>query len=605
MVVAAWSALCILAAPASAQTASHPPPDIGLLEDPTTRLRIDEVAAADSANAFRSVDALPINIGISASAFWLRVRLAAMPSAPDDWLLQIGTPALDAIRVHVARGDGAWETMHGGDLTPFDARPYPHRSFVFPLPRRDRETVIYVRVASEGGITLPIRVLRRSELLAGDVTSVAFYAAYFAILLTLLVYNAFLLMSVRDASYLFYVLYLGCFGLLQFSLAGLAAQFLWSDAGGYANQLYLLMLGGSIAAGGGFVRSFLQTGQRRDWLHWLLTACCLAALLVIVLAPLLPYRPLLVALLLIAAVLLPTIVVAIVRAHWRGYRPARYLLLAFGALLPGCLLYLLRTAGIIESSPLTEHAIEVSTALEALLLSFALADRINILEADKRAAEITTARMRERFSQQLIRSQEADRRRIAGELHDSIGQNLLVIANTLRRLTGGDEARNDPARLASTTELAQQTIDEVREIARELHPHQLERLGPSEAIRAMLHQVFDASAVSVDSRIDDIDTLLPAERAIHLYRIAQEAATNVLRHAEATTCSFRLQKDGPSLRLLVADDGRGMMPGNGAAEGFGLAGQRERVNMLGGRMRLGARDGGGTVLEVDLPIDNG
>ena len=362
------------------------------------------------------------------------------------------------------------------------------------------------------------------------------------------------------------------------------------------------MLGGSIAAGGGFVRSFLQTGQRRDWLHWLLTGCSLAALMVIALAPLLPYRPLLVALLLIAAVLLPTIVVTIVLAHWRGFRPARYLLLAFGALLPGCLLYLLRTAGMIESSPLTEHAIEVSTALEALLLSFALADRINVLAAEKRAAEAATARMRERYSQQLIRSQEADRRRIAGELHDSIGQNLLVITNTLRRLAGGAEVRNDTARLASTTELAQQTIDEVREIARQLHPHQLERLGPSETIRAMLRQAFDGSEVAVDSRIDDIDALLSAERAIHLYRIVQEAATNVLRHAEAGNCRFQLRRDGPRLRLLVEDDGRGMMPDNGTAEGFGLAGQYERVNMLGGRMQLRAREGGGTVLEVDLPI---
>ena len=588
-----------------AQAADHAPPDIGLLEDPTARLRIDDVAARDRAIAFRPVDALPINIGISASAFWLRVRLAARPSKPDDWLLQIGTPATDDIRAHIPRVDGAWEIMRGGDLTPFDARPYPHRTFVFPLPRRDRETVIYVRVASEGGITLPIRILRRAELLAGDVTSVAFYAAYFAILLTLLVYNAFLLMSVRDASYLFYVIYLGCFGLLQFSLAGLAAQFLWSNAGGYANQLYLLMLGGSIAAGGGFVRSFLQTAQRRDWLHWLLTGCSLAALLVIALAPLLPYRPLLVALLLIGAVLLPTIVITIVLAHWRGYRPARYLLLAFGALLPGCLLYLLRTAGMIESSPLTEHAIEVSTALEALLLSFALADRINVLAAEKRAAEAATARMRERYSQQLIRSQEADRRRIAGELHDSIGQNLLVIANTLRRFAGGAEARNDTARLASATDLAQQTVNEVREIARQLHPHQLERLGPSEAIRAMLRQAFDDSGVTVDSRIDDIDALLPAERGIHLYRIAQEAATNVLRHADATNCSVRLHRTGPRLRLLVEDDGRGMMPGDGPAEGFGLAGQYERVNMLGGRMRLRAREGGGTVLEVDLPIGDG
>lgn len=602
-VAVVWLVSSLLAGSTVGQAAvRHPPPDIELFEDSAGRLRIEQVATAGGGVAFRPVDKLPVNIGISRSAFWLRIRLPALPSNPDDWLLQIGTPMLDDIHVHIPRAGGDWDIMRGGDLVPYDARPYPHQSFVFPLPRRDTDALVYVRIASDGGITLPVRILQQKELLTRDVGDAAFYAAYFAILLTLLIYNAFLLISVRDASYLFYVLYLACFGLLQFSIDGWAARFLWSNAGGYVNQLYLLTLGGSIAAGAGFVQAFLQTRHRPNWLHRMLTACWLAALLVIAAAPFLPYRPLLVGLLLISAVLLPTILVSIVLAHWRGYRPARFLLLAFGALVPGCTLYLLRTAGLIESSTLTEHAIEVSTAFEALLLSFALADRINVLQAEKHAAESEAARVRERFSQQLIRSQETDRRRIAGELHDSIGQNLLVIANSLRRLVGNPSTPDAAARLTAAIDIAQQTTDEVRDIARQLHPQQLERLGLSEAVRVMLQQVFDGSAISVDSQVDDIDALVPAERAIHLYRVAQEAATNVLRHADARHCRFSLRRNGARLRLLVEDDGQGMMPRSGPAEGFGLTGQRERVNMLGGRMRMRARDGGGTVLDVDLPV---
>jgi signal transduction histidine kinase/ligand-binding sensor domain-containing protein len=216
------------------------------------------------------------------------------------------------------------------------------------------------------------------------------------------------------------------------------------------------------------------------------------------------------------------------------------------------------------------------------------------------------AALQETFARQLITSQEAERARIAGELHDSLGQHLLIIRNW--SLLGAQRLAAQAAReeldLISTS--ASQAISEVRAIAHNLGPYHLERLGLTGTISDMLGRIADASAITVTKDLDLADGTLSRETEMSLYRIAQEAVNNVLKHAQATTLHVGLKQEGAKVRLTIADNGAGFAAdtaarrADGGAEGFGLANITERVRLLRGTLNVRSAPGQGTTVEVEV-----
>jgi signal transduction histidine kinase/ligand-binding sensor domain-containing protein len=212
------------------------------------------------------------------------------------------------------------------------------------------------------------------------------------------------------------------------------------------------------------------------------------------------------------------------------------------------------------------------------------------------------------FARQLIESQEGERKRIAGELHDSLGQNLLVIKN--RALYGLLEPNDAPRAAAQLSEIStgvSQTLDEVRQIAANLHPYQLDRLGLTKALKAMAQRVAEAAHLDIVTACDNIDGLFAPATEINLYRIVQESLNNIVKHAAATEASVRIERDGPRVTVTVHDNGRGFTsnaPGDGKG-GFGLTGMTERAHLLGGALDIDSAPGEGTTvtLRIELPKD--
>jgi signal transduction histidine kinase len=209
------------------------------------------------------------------------------------------------------------------------------------------------------------------------------------------------------------------------------------------------------------------------------------------------------------------------------------------------------------------------------------------------------------FARRLIASQEAERKRIAGELHDGIGQTLVVIRNRaqmgLRDGAGVEEARRQMAEIVDATG---DGIDEVRKVAYNLRPYQLDRLGLTRAIEALVGQSAASSGTTIASHVDPLDDLFPRDDEIGIYRIVQEALSNMLRHAQASRASVEVRHADGKVTIVVEDDGRGFdpatLPTNRA--GMGLSGIAERARILGGRHAVHASPGRGTRIVVRLPV---
>jgi signal transduction histidine kinase/ligand-binding sensor domain-containing protein len=242
----------------------------------------------------------------------------------------------------------------------------------------------------------------------------------------------------------------------------------------------------------------------------------------------------------------------------------------------------------------------VFIALVALVLAFAW--RRSLLARRWRAAQ-------EEFSRRLLESQEHERKRVAGELHDGLGQELLVIKNRaqLALRTGAPPAVLE--QLEQISAVASQSLEGVRGLAHNLTPYLLDHLGLSAALRTMIDAAADSAAMSFRTTIENIDGLLPVEGEIGLFRIVQEGVNNVVRHSGATMVAVHARRAGDAIAVMIRDDGRGFtVRRDGAgrpAGGFGLSGIAERARILGGRVDVVSAPGEGTRLELSVPVPAG
>ncbi len=236
----------------------------------------------------------------------------------------------------------------------------------------------------------------------------------------------------------------------------------------------------------------------------------------------------------------------------------------------------------------TFRFIGLSVLLFGGLLFFAFNRRIKNLEA-KRAAQ-------EEFSRKLLESQERERQRIAAELHDSLGQDLLVIKNWAHIGLKNPSDQKTEKQFSEISETVSAAIDEVREIAYNLRPYQLDRLGLTKAVEAMLERVFDSSGINFTAQIDGLENFFPREAEINFYRIVQEAANNILKHSGASEAGVSVRRAGDELRLLVWDNGKGFEQNSPSSKhsGFGLTGMTERARILGGKIEVNSVKDEGT-----------
>jgi signal transduction histidine kinase len=241
-----------------------------------------------------------------------------------------------------------------------------------------------------------------------------------------------------------------------------------------------------------------------------------------------------------------------------------------------------------------------------IALTIMSAAAVAVLAYRRRVSHLEQARAaQETFSRRLIDSQEQERKRIAAELHDSLGQNLLIIKN--RALLGQMAAKEERASREQFGEIdvsVSRAIDEVRTIAYNLRPHHLDRLGLTKTLEAMVDNAAAASLIRFSSHIADLEGALSKSSEINLYRIVQESINNILKHSEASQADIEVGRDAHGLQVRVYDNGRGFVA-EGPAEGrrgFGLTGINERVRMLGGALAIQSSAGQGTTITVKLPL---
>jgi signal transduction histidine kinase len=216
----------------------------------------------------------------------------------------------------------------------------------------------------------------------------------------------------------------------------------------------------------------------------------------------------------------------------------------------------------------------------------------------------TAVDLSERVERDALRramdAQELERRRLARELHDETGQALTSLLLGLRAVEEADEDERRE-RLAEVRELAVATLQDVRRLAVELRPKALDDFGLVAALERLVATFSEQTGIAVDLEQTLGRSRLPPGTETALYRITQEALTNVVKHAHATRVSIVLTRKDGSVTAVIEDDGRGFDPASTREGGYGLLGMRERVELIGGRLEVEA-NGAGTAVVVEVPV---
>lgn len=240
----------------------------------------------------------------------------------------------------------------------------------------------------------------------------------------------------------------------------------------------------------------------------------------------------------------------------------------------------------------------LSAAAVALIIRFVYGYRLAQLE------KINAAKTA--FARQLIEQQEEERKRVAGELHDGLGQSLLVIKNraSLGKMLLDDRDESEK-QLDQISTASVQAIEEVRQIAYNLRPYHLDRLGLTQSIEAMIEKIEETTAIEFNLHIANLDGVFSNEQEVVIYRIVQESISNIVKHSKATIASVEIQADNSEIAINIRDNGQGFAPTESKAPnkgGFGLIGLKERVIMLRGNFQIETNKGKGTSVFVKIPL---
>ncbi|MDB5015897.1 MAG: zraS 2 [Mucilaginibacter sp.] len=374
--------------------------NVSILEDPTKHLDFNSVQK--SSGFIQSHTQVP-NLQLSTSVFWLQFTINN-ESSENQLLLSLDYPTLDVCEFYYPV-NGIYNSEKLSDSTSFDKRKYKHQDFLFDvkIPKHGTAT-FYLKVQSNEQMVLPLVLGTPQKIAETKLTRDLLWGVLMGILLVMILYNTFVFISTKDVSYLYYVLYALFIALTQTSLSGYTYRFIFPNSPVLFNMGIIIFnaLGG--IAFSLFAQSFLGIKERMPIMSKVFKFIILLYSLTIIVRllghALVSYRMTDVSALFVTV----STYIVIIKLSLKGYRPAKFFLLAWTMFFAGIVLFVLRNLGILPYNSYTNYTMPIGAAIEVILLSLALADRINIFKAEKERSQEETLKVLQE-NEKIVREQ--------------------------------------------------------------------------------------------------------------------------------------------------------------------------------------------------------
>ncbi len=359
--------------------------DSSYLIDPDGRETIDGLLGRPETD-FSRMNQGEFNFGFRDEVFWFRTEVINRNHPQQNWILYLDYSLLDRIELFVVEDGEVIQTQLGGDRSVFASRgQMDHRiNFHVSLPTGETR-LLFMRISSESSMQVPMELITTEQLASRKYHSQFAFGLLYGVVIALVLYNLLLYLSTRESAFLFYIIYVSVFGLFQMSLNGFTFQFFWPDSPMMANTGLLLLMSTSMMAMLQFVRVFLNLRMVSPASNRLMLVMIAITAVFMISDFIFDYRTLIQLQTLFVFVNNVVIAACGIIAWRKGYRPARYLLLAMALVFLGTMLYASVSLGLLPKVFVTEFSIQIGLAGEMILLSLGLADRLNQLKEENLA----------------------------------------------------------------------------------------------------------------------------------------------------------------------------------------------------------------------------
>ena len=363
-----------------------------LLIDPDGSLLADQALVQLRRESATRVERWPPTYGFSSGVYWFHFSAFNQSNRDPRWLLVIEYALLDQLDLYVYDPAGGRVHQRGGDREPFASRRFSHRHFNFAVDiPKGQSREILIRVDTESSMQVPIRLMTETHFLDSNLHGQLELGIYYGLILGLLAYNLLLFVATGDRSFLYYVLYAGLFGIGQANINGLTFQYLWPNAPIWDDFALILLIPASLLAILAFTRRFLELPARAPRANRVLVVLMIAMTILLTLAPFIGYR-MAIRIETASVFLVAAVAIASALSAWRNHlHAAKYYLLAWTMMLLGIVVYASVSFGLLPKNFYTEYGILFGSAAEMVLLSFALAYRINELQRENQVLHAETA----------------------------------------------------------------------------------------------------------------------------------------------------------------------------------------------------------------------
>jgi two-component system, NtrC family, sensor kinase len=444
---------------------------------------------------FEQVLAVVPNFSVSSYPQWIRIDI---DDVDEDEYLAIENATIDLIEIYQYSNGVRLMNKRSGEILGFDERDLPIAVFAFKLVEIDEACSLFLKLESGKQLMFPFKILSKDELLEKQSTKDIFYSIYAGIFLAMLLYNLFIWFTVRDKNYLFYVFYIFFVGLTQLVLNGYGNQFFWPSSTWLAIRAthFSGILSGSATVL--FALNYLQTKKYTPTIHKIVLGFTLIYFFAAVLT-FLGYFVVAFNLINLSALAAFLLLIAAYKGMKSGYRPASYFLVAFSIFIVGVMVFALKDFGVLPYNNITLYALPVGSALEVVLLSFALADRINQLKREKELEqEEKLFALSE--NERIIKQQNATLETRVNERTKELARANEELSHTLSNLKSAQAQLVDAEKMAS---LGQMTAG----IAHELNNPINFVSGNITPLKRDIDDIFQV--------IDNLEGIMPDDAEIH------------------------------------------------------------------------------------------
>lgn len=348
-------------------------------------------ALAMTPDAWQDAGQKSLNLGYNDTVLWIRFDLRKSPLININQLVEITYPHLDYLSFYQTRGAAIISEFHTGDSLPFNSRPIDHAHFLFPIDiSHPVDDIFLLRVQTAGTLQVPLKVWQNQAFFIQSSKIEQTHAAYYGILLVIIIFNFVIFAALREITYLYYCLStLGYLALIS-TLRGKTFQLFWPDFPQMQEQAMLVSIPFAMAFSAMFAISFLSLKTSNRGLFWALRGVAGLAIISLIASFILPYHTSVQLSVLLAIPGCLMLLIAGPVQWYRGQRAARLYSLAWALLAAGGTLAALNKAGVLPINFITEYGMEIGSALEAMILSVGLAERLYRDREDKVKAQAST-----------------------------------------------------------------------------------------------------------------------------------------------------------------------------------------------------------------------